>query len=114
MRSDILALLKLFESRARDRETHAWVVELASDENLWPNAQDVFRQIRRRSLECKDEATQCQYYFEEVCLKSLFNETNTDMPFDSDSPHWIIKNALMFARAVGIPEKEIIEIIVAI
>jgi hypothetical protein len=114
MLSDILALLRLFEGRVPDPETHAWVLALASEESRWPEAHDVFDRVRGRLLKAdqeEDEKKQCQYSFEEVCLKSLFNETATKIPFDSDSPHWITSRALFLARALGIPEREVIGII---
>ena len=90
------------------------MAEIASDGERWPEAHDVFERIRARTLKAinkKDYVRECQYLFEEICLKSLFNETATDAPFDSDSPHWIIKNALCLARSLGIPEKEVIDIV---
>src|ERR1044071_4025303 len=114
MLDDILALLRLFHTRVPDAETHAWVSELAADEARWPEAHDVFDRVRRRNLEAidrKDHARECQYCFEEICLKCLYNETATDAPFDSDSPHWIIKCAIDLARAIGISDKEVITIV---
>jgi hypothetical protein len=112
--SDILALLELFEGRVLDREAHAWVKELAADQDRWPEAHDVFDRVRRRTLEAiekKDHIRASQYGFDEICLKTLYNETATDVPFDSEVPHWITKSALRFARAVGIPESEVIDVI---
>jgi hypothetical protein len=112
--SDILALLKLFEGRVLDPETHIWVTELVADEARWPEAHDIFDRVRRRTIEAikkKDHARASQYGFEEVCLKTLYNETPTEMPFDPESPYWIARNAVGFARAVGIPDSEVINII---
>jgi hypothetical protein len=112
--ADILALLDLFQSRVLDREVHMWVRELAADEDRWPEAHDVFDRVRWRTLEAiekKDRVRASQYGFDEICLKTLYNETDTDMPFDAESPYWITRNALGFARAVGIPDEEVISII---
>src|SRR6059058_5887565 len=91
MVEDIIALLRLFEGHASDRETHAWVAALASDRARWPDAHRVFDQVRRRTLaaiKAGDRLREGQYSFEEICLKSLYNETPAVDPFDSDSPHW--------------------------
>ena len=114
MVTDIIALLKLFEGRLPDGETHAWVVDLASHEDRWSEAHDVFDRIRDRNLAAiarKDRASECQYCFEEACLKSLFNETDTGAPFDSSSPHWIIKTALVLARTLGMPDTSVVEVV---
>jgi hypothetical protein len=114
MVEDILALLRLFSDRVPDTETHSWVLALAADEERWPEAHDVFDHIRERTLAAeaeKDEIRGRQYAFEEICLKSLLNEADTDAPFDSDSPHWIGKCAIRLARAVGLPDSEVIAII---
>jgi hypothetical protein len=90
------------------------VSELAQDQGRWGQAHDVFNQIRRlnlRAIDAKDHARACQYSFEEVCLKSIYNETNTVAPFDPDSPHWIIKNAISLARVLGIAETDAIKIV---
>lgn len=114
MESDILALLRLFETRVPDAETHASVINLAANRQGWHGAHDLFDRVRRRNLEAirqKDHARECQYCFEEVCLKSLYNESGASAPFDSDSPHWITKNAIVLARALGIPDAEVIKVI---
>ena|SRR5476649_1022901 len=115
MRSDILALLRLFQDRVPDRETHARVSELAADETRWPEAHEMFCWVRDRTLEAeekRDGVRTSQYLFDEICLKCLYNETATDMPFDRDSPHWITKCAIELAREVGIPNSEVIAILV--
>jgi hypothetical protein len=114
METDILALLQLFRARVPDRTTNSWVIELAQDRRKWPRAHAVFDRVRRRNLEAiarNDHVGECQYCFEEVCLKSLYNETAPRDPFDSDSPHWIIKNAIALARAVGVPVQDVLAIV---
>jgi hypothetical protein len=114
MEADILALLRLFSGRVTDRETNLWVIELAKERDRWQSAHDVFDRVRRRNLEAinrKDHVRECQYCFEEVCLKSLYNETYPRAPFDSDSPHWITKNAIALARAVGVPVQDVLAIV---
>jgi len=114
MIEDILALLRLFEGHAPDPEAHGWVGDIVAHEKRWPEAHDIFDRVRSRTLEAierKDRVRACQYYFNEVCLQSVFNQTNTDVPFDPDAPHWIIKNAFQYARAVGIPDDAVIAIV---
>lgn len=112
--ADILALLDLFKGRVADPETHTWVRALAAHENRWSEAQDLFHRVRRRTLEAiekKDPVRESQYGFEEICLKTFYNETATDRPFDSEVPYWITKHALDFARMVGIPDQAVIDIV---
>jgi hypothetical protein len=52
-----------------------------------------------------------QYSFEDICAKTLFNLANTDAPFDSDSPYFVIPFALDLARAVGIEDEEVVQIV---
>jgi len=106
MQVDILALLRLFQDRVPDPETHAWVAELAADSDRWRSGPDVFDRVRARNLQAidaRDRVKECRYCFEEVCLQSFYNETYPIDPFDSCSPYWVIKNALLLARAVGVP-----------
>jgi hypothetical protein len=114
MQSDIMGLLVLFRGHAPDPETLEWVIELAAERDNWETAHDLFDQVRTRNLgaiESGDHARECQYCFEEVCLQSLFNESDTTTPFDSCSPYWVIKNALILARAVGVPVQDVVAIV---
>jgi hypothetical protein len=61
----------------------------------------------------KDYRADCQYLFEEACAKTLYNLTDTDAPFDDDSPYWIVPNALSLARRMSIDESEITKIVAA-
>jgi hypothetical protein len=114
MQDDILALLALIKGQVPDPETHAWVVELARDRTKWSKGHEVFDRIRQRNLQAikaRDHVRECQYCFEEVCLKSLYNETAALDAFDSDSPHWIIKNALALARVIGVGDEEVVAVV---
>jgi hypothetical protein len=87
---------------------------LADDQEKWSRAHDLFDSVRERNLraiESGDKVQECQYCFEEVCLQSLYNETDTVAPFDSCSPYWIIKNALVLAQAIGIPVTDVVAIV---
>jgi hypothetical protein len=114
MQADILAMLHLFRGRVPDPETHAWIVELATNPDTWRSGHDVFDRVRDRNLQAidaRDQVRQSQYSFEEVCLQSLYNETCPADPFDSCSPYWVIKNALVLARAVGVPVLHVIAVV---
>src|SRR5262245_269594 len=114
MQEVILALLQLFRGRAPDPETNAWVIALAADRNNWPGAHDLFSRIRRRGpLNDKDfkegdRVRRSQYTFEELCLKTLYNETSPRDPFDPSSPFSVAGSAIRLARAIGVPEPDVL------
>jgi hypothetical protein len=115
LQADILRLLSIFRDHVLDKETHAWVTELVADEKRWPQAHDMFSTIRRRLLgiterdgrqlppEKSDQRRASQYAFEELCLKTVFNETGSKAPFDSCSPFWVASCAINLARVLDIP-----------
>jgi hypothetical protein len=123
MQSAIIALLRLFRERARDPETNAWVIDLVAKRDKWPRAHDLFDLVRKRLLlatqdgerplpmEQVDHAKACQYKSEEDCLKAIFNETDTRIPFDSCSPFWVAGSAIHLARALGVPISAVIAVI---
>ncbi len=114
MQTEIIGLLQLFCDHVPDRETNAWVIEMASNRSNWKNGHNIFDSVRQRNLQAiekKDRVRECQYCFEEVCLQSLYNETSPSDPFDVCSPYWVIKNALVLSHAVGISEKEVIDVV---
>jgi len=124
LQQDILALLNLFRDHVPDKETSVWVIELVADEDKWPGAHRLFDLIRERSLAARGDAGPpvvpadrvngaqvAQYSFEELCLKTIFNETDTTYPFDSCSPFWVASSAIQFARALEIPVAAVIAVI---
>ncbi|HEY4262953.1 MAG TPA: hypothetical protein VGM98_22525 [Schlesneria sp.] len=114
MIDDILAFLRLFEGHAADPETHGWVMALVQDRSRWSEAHDIFDRVRERKLEAiaaNDVVREGQYAFEEICLKSLYNETAALDPFDSDSPYWILKCAIGRARLINIPIDDIVAVV---
>jgi len=124
MQKQILALLDLFRDGAPDQETHKLVADLVADESRWLDAHDLFDLIRRKLLTAtkdKGRATMptdpvelarvYQYSFEELCLKAVFNETSTQIPFDTDSPFWVAGSAIKFARKLGVPIERVLAII---
>lgn len=114
MQAEILALLRLFAPHVPDPKSNAEVAELAADEKKWPRAHDLFDRVRTRNLmanEAGDLIRQDQYCFEEACLKSFYNETDTDVPFDICSPYWVIPSALALAQAVGVPVADVVAVV---
>lgn len=107
-------LIELFAPHCSDKSTLKELKSMIHDEDSWKEAHALFSQIRRKRLPAEDQARHlecCQYAFEEICAKTLFNFTNTDMPFDADSPYWIVPHALVFARALGVRESSVVEIV---
>jgi hypothetical protein len=111
MAEAIVAVLRLFERHASDPETHKWVVTLAADSSKWPDAHRVFDEVRRRWLATTDPLRQGQYGFEEICLKTLYNETAATDPFDSDSAYYVVPLAICRARQVGVPIQQVLDIV---
>jgi hypothetical protein len=114
MQADILELLDLFRGQVPDSETRTWVEELAANRDAWQGGLELFGRVRARNLkaiESGDVVKESQYCFEEACLQSLYNETDTAAPFDSCSPYWIIKNALFLARAIGVLAQDVVAVV---
>jgi len=115
MQADILALLALFRGHVPDHETLAWTATLAANPDTWNQGRQLFAEIRGHNLmaiRSEDHPRECQYCFEEVCIQSLYNETQPDDPFDPCSPYWVIKNALSMAKALHLPAKDVVGIVV--
>jgi hypothetical protein len=112
MAEDIVAFLRLFEPCASDPETASRVLALAADPNQWPAAHRLFDEVRRRWLGTSDQLRQGQYSFEEICLKTLYNETSAVDPFDSDSAYYVVPCAIGRAWELGIPVRRVLEIVV--
>jgi len=112
--AEIKALLDLFEQKVPDRETNRLVWKFCNEKARWENAHGLHSTLRDRNLRAIKEGhkiKECQYCFEEVIAKTLFNLTRSSAPFDPDAPYWIIKNALTLAKALGIPTEEVVSIV---
>ncbi len=84
--------------------------------DTWSHAHALFDRIRTKTLRAEDSGNtslSCQYLFEEICAKTLYNLTFPDDPFDSDSCYWIIPIAIGFARSVGLQDADVITIVAA-
>lgn len=114
--NDIGGFIRLFAPYCRDSETLDQLHRMLGNRGTWTNAHDLFDHIRRKTLKAeraKKHALICQYLFEEICAKTLYNLSGKSAPFDADSPYWIIPNAIYFARAVGVADAEIVNIVAA-
>jgi len=111
---DIWHLVELFEPHCEDRSTLNTIKEMLGNSDRWPKAHALFSEIRRKSNEASssgNKQAECQYLFEEICAKTLYNLSRSSAPFDPDSPYWIVPNALSFSRAAGISDEECIQAI---
>lgn len=95
---DMWCLIDLFEPHCEDRSTLAKIKEMLGEPNRWPDAHDLFRVIRGKNLkatETEDKKAECQYLFEEICAKTLYNMSRSSAPFDPDSPYWIDRKSVV-------------------
>jgi hypothetical protein len=107
-------MIEAFSDHAQDKSTLDELNRMISDQSSWNKAHDLFSRIRRKSLDAvkrKDLRASRQYSFEELCAKTIFNLTDTNAPFDSDSPYWVVPYALKLAREFGIDESVITKIV---
>jgi hypothetical protein len=113
---DMDGLIRLFSPHCRDRATLDELHQMIGSRDLWPRAHDLFDRIRAKTLKAEragDDTRACQYLFEEICAKTLYNLSGESAPFDADSPYWIIPNAIAFARRIGIVDNEVIGVVAA-
>jgi hypothetical protein len=113
---DMEGLLQLLAPHCSDRSTIDAISRMAREHRAWPKAHDLFDQIRAKTLAADrsgDRKLICQYSFEEICAKTLYNLSLSSAPFDPDSPYWIIPNALAFARQVGVADAQVIKVVAA-
>jgi hypothetical protein len=107
-------LLDLFADSSPDCQTLDELRQMLADRRQWHRAHDLFSRIRRKTLvaeQTKDHVAECQYLFEEICAKTLYNMSMRPAPFDADSPYWIIPIALALARARHLPATLVTNII---
>lgn len=112
--TEIKLLLDLFESKVPDKDSNRLVWKFCDEKERWINAHGLHSTIRERSLKAIKQGNkikEAQYRFEEVVAKTLFNLTKATAPFDAGSPYWIIKNALVLAKALDIPTEKVVEIV---
>jgi hypothetical protein len=109
----IQEMVRFFLPRCADQSTLRKLDEMASDDEKWRYAHDLFSRIRDKTLRADakaNELLQHQYCFEEICAKTLYNMSvdikgkELPYPFDDDSPFWVIPLAVGFARALGVAD----------
>lgn len=113
---DMDGLIRLLSERVSDRTTLDELHRMIGDRKSWRKGHDLFGRIRKKTLRAEragDSTLACQYLFEEICAKTLYNLSGESAPFDPDSPYWIIPNAIAFARKVGVPDAKIIGVVAA-
>jgi hypothetical protein len=107
-------LIELFAARTQDRSTLDELHSMIGDSHTWDMAHGLFHRIREKTLAAEkrgDKYAECQYLFEEACVKTLSKLTGRPGGFDPDSPYWVVPNALSLARHMSIDESEIVNIV---
>src|SRR5262249_21880442 len=100
MVEDMKRLGSLFAPLCAECGTMDELGRMLEDKKRSTRAHDLFDRIRTKTLAAikdRNRSLECQYYFEEVCAQALYNLTGMEMPFDEDSPYWIIPNAFQLA-----------------
>ncbi len=112
--TDMENLILLFIKTSTDPLPLQELLEMVREPNRWPDAHEHHSKIRNRTVNAEkreDSVATVQCLFEEICAKSIYNLSYEPAPFDSDSPYWIIPNAIAYANLLGLRRDEIIDII---
>jgi hypothetical protein len=106
-------LCVFFAERCEDRATLDELAQAATDRSEWPKGRHLFEFARSKTnMKARGNAKlECQFLFEEICGKTLYNLSGQSAPFDADSPYWVVPNALKLARQLGVEEREITRIV---
>jgi hypothetical protein len=106
---------RLFRPYVEERATWQEVEAMIRDESTWQGAHALFDRIRIKTLSVQegDDKLNCQYSFEEICAKTLYNFSDPVDPFDVDSPFWVIPLALRFSRFLKLPDSAVLDAIAA-
>lgn len=115
-------LALFFLDLCADKTTLIELVHMSSVESSWINGHDLFQTIRRKTLMLEKESKvdhpditnlrvlECQYFFEEVCAKTLYNLSGGSAPFDQDCPSWILPNAITLAEQLGVDRHAVLNL----
>lgn len=109
--ADIERLLELFAGYFDDRNTFDELLAMVHKSERWKLSHGLFQRIREKSLaadKANNEVATAQYMFEEVCAKTFYNLSGESAPFDADSPYWVVPNAIVLGRAIGIEESTVL------
>lgn len=106
-------LLALFKPHCADTETMRELQDLLHREQDWATAHYLGSRIRSKTIAAikrGDARGEAQFYFEEMCARTLYNLSNPKKPFEPDSPYWVIPMALKLARTLEIDSRKVAEI----
>jgi hypothetical protein len=109
-------LITLFRPHCQDQTTLDELTTLIEDKAKWRRGHDLFGRIRKKMLaadRAHDQRLIAQYAFEEVCAKTLYNLSGEPGPFDRDVPFRIVPNAILFGRALDVPDLEVVRAIMS-
>jgi len=107
----IRKLLEVVAAGVSDRETIDELFRVIDDPKRWREAHGLFGRIRDKTLRADasgDRKLIAQYCFEEICAKSIYNESGEPAPFDADSPFWVVPLAIHAARELGIDQERVL------
>ena len=108
------ALITLFAPGCSDTATMREVQELLRKETEWPTAHYLATRIRSKTIaaiQTADAKAEAQYYFEEMCARTLYNLSVPKKPFEPDTPYWIAPMALKLAKVLEIDARKITDIV---
>ncbi len=107
----ILRLFVLFESHVDDSKLHSSSAAIIADRAKWSQAKGQFTKVRQRLLKVEqkglDRRASYHLSFLEESLKTVFNETGSNAPFDSISPFFVVPLALQLASEIGLPLSDV-------
>ena len=107
-------LVGAFMPVCADTSTLEKLEEYARNRARWRDCHSLFQTIRSKTLRAEragNTAEIAQYKFEEACAKTLYNLCQSTAPFDVDSPYWIVPEAIIFARQIGVSEELVLGIV---
>lgn len=108
------SMLALFAPHCRDPRTFRRLQAIAANRRRWKQGYALFQQIRSKTLRAERRnqlPLQHQYYFEEICAKTLYNMSIPPErawnayppPFDEDSAEYVLSIAQDYAKNLGLP-----------
>lgn len=107
----MLRLFVLFEPHVDDSKLHSSSAAIIADRAKWNQAHGQFTQVRQRMLKIEkkgiDRRAGYHLSFLEEALKTVFNESRSNAPFDSISPFFVVPLALQLASEIGLPLSEV-------
>jgi hypothetical protein len=122
----IAKLLLFFSDKCSEKSTWNELISMSASDSLWVNAHGLFRRIRQKTLRVERslrnplqirrahyKTLECQYLFEEICAKTLYNLSGAAAPFDEESPEWIVPNALNLAKQLGVQPEAMLGLVQA-